>query len=456
MANLRDVAASQNAHSEDKEPIAFEMDDVVDQKLQNGSSKAAMDAELLGLEEKMYSLPKSRFEITLSNPATFTYILVAFASIGGMLSGLDQSLIGGANLYLPVDLGLSSSDNSPVNAVMSLGAVAGAILLSPTNEYLGRPGVGLEGGTVPAYVAECVPLRLRGNLVSLYQLNIAAMFVSVEGNWRYILGSSLIFSTILFVGMLFLPESPRFLIHKRREIEAYRVCKKIRGFNDFEAKDEFLSMRKAVTAESEEKAQTKKYPWMDFFTVPRARRAIVYVDIMIFLGQFTGVKAVIYYMSTLMQAIGFGDKGAVFMANMMLPGLFIGLVLVGVGYTVDADNTYPGGVPHREEVRRDDYVDFMSKGLKRAFDLDRRRSASPQERQASPSRDPHAATAKTSPGAPHSGRQQSRVPLLRRRRAVKPRSGNGSGRNFLFKSYYQRCPRATGFLNLFPLKIDQT
>jgi hypothetical protein len=222
-----------------------------------------------------------------------------------------------------------------------------------------------------------VPRKIRGNLVSLYQLNIAlgevlgyavaAMFVSVPGNWRYILGSSLLFSTILFVGMLFLPESPRFLMHKGREIEAYAVWKKIRGFGDIEAKDEFLGMRQAVTAESIEQAQSKKYPWMDFFTVPRARRAIVYANIMIVLGQFTGVNAVMYYMSTLMQAIGFGDKDAVFMslvgggslligtipavlymerfgrrywANAMLPGFFIGLVLVGVGYTIDAEK-YP-------------------------------------------------------------------------------------------------------------------
>jgi MFS family permease len=83
-------------------------------------------------------------------------------------------------------------------------------------------GVGLEGGTVPVYVAETVESRLRGNLVSLYQLNIAlgevlgyavaAMFITVDGNWRYILGSSLVFSTIMGVGILFMPESPRFLM----------------------------------------------------------------------------------------------------------------------------------------------------------------------------------------------------------------------------------------------------
>ena len=124
-----------------------------------------------------------------------------------------------------------------MNSGMPLGAVAGALILSPSNEYLGRKnsiilscilytigaaleagaidfgmmfagrfilgtGVGLEGGTVPIYVAESISSRLRGNLVSLYQFNIAlgeilgyavaAIFIGVKGNWRYILGSSLV------------------------------------------------------------------------------------------------------------------------------------------------------------------------------------------------------------------------------------------------------------------------
>jgi Na+/melibiose symporter-like transporter len=171
------------------------------------------------------------FDLEFKNPKYFTYLIVAFASMGGMLSGLDQSLISGANLFLPKDLGLNDRQNSLVNSAMSLGAVAGAIILSPANEYLGRRwaiifscvlytiggaleagaidyamiitarlilgvGVGLEGGTVPVYVAETVESRLRGNMVSLYQFAIAfgevlgyavaAMFVTVS---LYPLGS---------------------------------------------------------------------------------------------------------------------------------------------------------------------------------------------------------------------------------------------------------------------------
>lgn len=170
-------------------------------------------------------------------------------------------------------------------------------------------GVGLEGGTVPVYVAETVERRVRGNLVSLYQFNIAlgevlgyaiaAMFLRVPGNWRYILGSSLVFSTIMFFGMLFLPESPRFLMHKGQTLEAYKVWKRIRGIESHEAREEFFVMKVSVQHEQmvvAESASNKQMPWLDFFTVPRARRALIYANIMILLGQLTGVNAIMYYM----------------------------------------------------------------------------------------------------------------------------------------------------------------
>ena len=166
-------------------------------------------------------------------------------------------------------------------------------------------GVGLEGGTVPVYVAETVEARLRGNLVSLYQFNIAlgevlgyavaAMFITVPGNWRYILGSSLVFSTIMGVGILFMPESPRYLMHKKKPLEAYKVWRRIRGVATHEAREEFFVMKISTEEEEAEVAagRTNAFPWMDFFTKPRARRAIIYANIMIFLGQFTGINAIL-------------------------------------------------------------------------------------------------------------------------------------------------------------------
>ncbi|KAI6488304.1 hypothetical protein MCOR11_008487 [Pyricularia oryzae] len=357
------------------------------------------------------------FDLQFSNTKYFNWMIIAFASMGGMLSGLDQSLISGANLFLPTDLGLSTRELSLVNSAMPLGAVGGALILSPCNEFFGRRmsimiscflytvgaavcagsinfgmivaarvilgmGVGLEGGTVPVYVAETVERRIRGNVVSLYQLNIAlgevlgyavaAMFLHVEGNWRWILGSSLVFSTIMWGGMLFLPESPRYLMHKRRTLDAFRVWKRIRGTDTPEAREEFFIMKVSVLDEQNavtETARNKRFPWMDFFTVPRARRALVYANIMILLGQLTGVNAIMYYMSVLMKQIGFDDEKATYMslvgggslligtipaclymekfgrrfwANTMLPGFFVGLVIIGASYHIPIDTNTTG------------------------------------------------------------------------------------------------------------------
>ncbi|KAI4675145.1 uncharacterized protein J4E88_008050 [Alternaria novae-zelandiae] len=360
------------------------------------------------LEQANYK--KGFFDIEFKNPKHFTWMIVAFASMGGLLSGLDQSLISGANLTLPDDLHLTAQQNSLVNSGMPLGAVAGAFLISPCNEYFGRrwaiiiscilytiggaleagsmnygmivaarvilgAGVGLEGGTVPVYVAETVESRLRGNLVSLYQFNIAlgevlgyavaAMFITVPGNWRYILGSSLVFSTIMGVGILFMPESPRYLMHKGKPLEAFKVWKRIRGTATHEAREEFFVMKVSTEMEEAEVAagRTNRFPWMDFFTKPRARRAIIYANIMIFLGQFTGINAIMYYMSVLMHQVGFdtvtanymslvgggslllGTIPAIFLmetcgrrfwAIAMLPGFLVGLVLVGISYHMDS------------------------------------------------------------------------------------------------------------------------
>lgn len=83
-------------------------------------------------------LRKGFFDLEFKNPKHFTWVIVAFASMGGLLSGLDQSLISGANLYLPKDLGLDTRQNSLVNSAMPLGAVGGALILAPSNEWFGR------------------------------------------------------------------------------------------------------------------------------------------------------------------------------------------------------------------------------------------------------------------------------------------------------------------------------
>lgn len=69
--------------------------------------------------------------------------------------------------------------------------------------------------------------------------------------------------------MLFLPESPRFLVHKGRTLEAYRVWRRLRGIESMEANREFYFMKASVEAEEQDihaNAVHKSMPWLDFFT----------------------------------------------------------------------------------------------------------------------------------------------------------------------------------------------
>ena len=101
-----------------------------------------IDEEIELLEEELRNnpVPRSIFALVINfkNPAHFTYLLVGFASMGGLLSGIDQSLISGANLYMPASLHLDTSQVSLVASGVPLGAIGGALLLGPTNEAVGR------------------------------------------------------------------------------------------------------------------------------------------------------------------------------------------------------------------------------------------------------------------------------------------------------------------------------
>lgn len=69
--------------------------------------------------------------------------------------------------------------------------------------------------------------------------------------------------------MIFLPESPRFLMHKRRTLDAYRVWKRIRGVSTYDSRAEFFVMKAAVDGEIREfesHGAGKRFVWMDLFT----------------------------------------------------------------------------------------------------------------------------------------------------------------------------------------------
>jgi len=195
----------------------------------------------------------------------FVILLSCTVSLGGLLFGYDTGIISGAILMIKKDFLLNELQVEWIIASTTAGAMVGAFLGGYLNDGLGRKpstltaallfiissltmslapnfttlllgriiaglGVGLASMTVPLYIAEVSPPQYRGALVSsnilfvtggqFVSYLIAAGFSLVDEGWRYMLGLGLVPPVIQIIGMLFLPESPRYLVKRGKTEQA--------------------------------------------------------------------------------------------------------------------------------------------------------------------------------------------------------------------------------------------
>lgn len=395
----RDIEVDEKAVSEGPRVVQIDAGEYIE------IDDVAIAEDITSLERELEESGKKKFLSAryLKTPKTFIWFLATLASVGGFLFGVDQSLISGAALYIPNDIDITESQMSMVVGFTPLGAMFGALILMPTNDLFGRKwaivissiiftvgaileaipqtfsvllagrlvlgiALGLLSGTVPAYISENCAVRWRGGLVSLYQVMvafgvscgyvIAAIFNNVPGNWRYILGSSLVFSTILFFGMLTLPESTRWLMKHGRKLDSFHVWKYARGFDAIEEKREFYIMERTLLYE--EKMSKGRWLALDLVRKPRCRRAMV-AAVIFGLGcqQMAGVNSIEYFQASLVQQAGLSPENAVYSSIVgggvmflstlpaiylmdrlgrrvltlsLIPGVAIGLIITGCSF----------------------------------------------------------------------------------------------------------------------------
>ena len=272
-----------------------------------------------------------------------TLILVAFvASLGGLLSGFDMGVISGALLYINETWTLTSLEQGWLVSSAIVGSVIGAATNGILADIYGRKkiiiatsiifiigsimcgyastagwlifsriiigiAVGMISFVAPIYLSEIAPEKIRGSLVSLYQLALTAgillsylinrIFANAEFNWRWMLGSGVIPAIILFIGILFLHDTPRWLLSKNKTDEAREVFKKIYPSDEIEV---HITEIQKTLKDSTEHQNVKLQKWM-FMPI------FVGVGLM-FVQICTGINTIIYYTPTIFNLAGFSDN----------------------------------------------------------------------------------------------------------------------------------------------------
>lgn len=190
---------------------------------------------------------------------------------------------------------------------------------------LGGIAVGAASVMAPAYISEVAPARYRGALATVQQVAIisglSASFFSnyllagASGSalnvlwldyetWRWMFWMELIPAFVFLVSLMFIPESPRFLVVKQRKEAALKVL--VRLYGDLAGKQKLDDIDSSLAADHHKPSLKDLYD----STLGRIR-PIVWIGIgLAAFQQFVGINVVFYYGAVLWQAVGFGESDA--------------------------------------------------------------------------------------------------------------------------------------------------
>ena len=298
---------------------------------------------------------------TLDTCSLFYVIFIsAVAAIGGFLFGFDSGVINGTVSALGNAFNSSSVATGFNVASVLLGCAVGALAAGPLADKFGRRaimiitaiifaisafgsgisessaefifyrlfgglGIGAASVLAPAYIAEVAPPALRGRLATLQQLAIVlGLFAAFLSNyliadaagsaqnilmldiaaWRWMFWAELVPAILFLVGVLFIPESPRYLVAQGKVDDAKTVFSKISN----DSADAQISDVKS-SLHSDKKPSIRDL----FIDGSKKVHPIVWAGVALSVfQQFVGINVVFYYGSELWQAAGFDESQSLF------------------------------------------------------------------------------------------------------------------------------------------------
>ena len=300
----------------------------------------------------------------------YVIFMAAVAAIGGILFGYDTAVISGTTDIVRNQFSLSASGEGWYVGCALIGSIIGVLCAGSLSDYIGRKitmlisaaffsisaigcavcgsfdalvafriiggvGIGIVSIVSPIYISEVSPAKIRGTLVSLYQLAVTAGFLlaylanwAIDAGidpaaaadaglwsrmfnaeaWRGMLGSETLPALLFLFIIFFIPESPKWLIIKGKPSEATAVLSRILG-----SEDEINAEVEATRSSSGE----DNGKWSDLLK-PGILVAVLAGCAIAILGQFMGVNAVLYYGPKIFSEAGFD--------NPMFSTVLVGLV----------------------------------------------------------------------------------------------------------------------------------
>jgi sugar porter (SP) family MFS transporter len=282
-------------------------------------------------------------------------VLYFFGGLGGILFGYDLGVISGVLPFITKAWQLTGFEKGVVTASLSVGAMIGAAFTTRVADRIGRRrtimaaaviviaatvacslapgygflvgargvlgiGIGFSSATVPTYLAELAPARLRGALSSLNQIFIVtgiliAFLVDYglggSGQWRWMLAGAIVPAAVLLVGLNLLPETPRWLLGRGEEERARAVLAATHGADGVDAEVEVI--REIIRLDAAERGGIRELG-------ARWVRPMLVVALLLAVGQqFSGVNAINAYFPSMLISLGFATQAA------LLSGVLLGV-----------------------------------------------------------------------------------------------------------------------------------
>ncbi len=304
--------------------------------------------------------------------SVYLYFLAVIAAVGGFLFGFDLSIVSGAELFMAGHFELTPESRGFTVGCAVLGCMMGPPLVGMgLSDWLGRKkvlmimallfgvsaigtalprtifefnvfrivggiGVGVASIVSPMYIAEIAPAKIRGRLVVVNQLAIVsgslfsalvayALTPDVSGIaasecWRWMFATECIPVIVLLLGLILLPESPRWLVQKGRREEAQRVLAKVGG-----AEYAQRELQEISAAMAEETGSLRE------LALPGIRIALFVAVTLAILQQFTGVSSLMFFTPRVFQMAGFESESMAILQSAIMFAWnlgFTGLALV--------------------------------------------------------------------------------------------------------------------------------